>query len=371
MGKKIARIFGYIMCGIMLVLTIVLVLSAAAFGASDTVDIFGFNVYMVQRDDIATAPKDSAVIVTKCSVYDITEGKLVLFRDNDGNPVLDYAKSYDINDGTYFITTKNGTVFSEKQLVGAADYCSTVLGKIIGFIKTPFGIFCIAVLPCVVLIVYDIIRAAAAKLPPPKVEPQIKNLSEEQNPPVKLTVKSDGKAVYSRNGTVNPAANADDVLYSYTAKQRKTEKPIIPLTDKKPVGTDSVSEEASSRPKEEPAMPKAVAVGRYVSNKSSGTTMELPIIPKKEDNDAFFSQSAPRKLSAERLIPEEENRAEPESRSKEIPQTETAVGRKSTEILAGKRAEDLLSDEDDSRDRIRYDVDVILAGLEKKNNNRE
>ena len=363
-----------------------MILSAAAFGSSGTVGIFGFNIYIVERDDLVTAPKDSAVIVTKCSAYDVTKDRLILFTDNDGNTNLDYAESFEIVDGIYYITTKGGAVFSEKQMIGSADYDSVFLGNVIGFVKTPFGVFCIALLPCIVLIIFDIIRAAAAKMPPPEVEPQIKNLSEEQKPVVAgISVKSDGKAVYSRNTPTKPATNADDVLYSYTARQKKAAKPpIIPLTDKKPEvkteekpATNSVIQPSKTRnagtmPKEDTGKtPVGVAVSRYTQNLSvSGTTTEIPIIPKKdEDSDAFFAQTSPRKAPPQisRLLPKNEETSpakedKPEREEKEIPGT----GRRSTEILAGKSAADLLSDEDDIRDKNRYDVDVILAGLERK-----
>ena len=383
MGKKVARVIGYVFCGLMLVICIIMIVTAAAFRSSDVVDIFGFNIYMVQTDDIQTAPRNSAVIVQKCELSDVINGKLLLYTKGENKiPTMGYAKEYYAEDGVYYIKVmENGAdyILPESDLVGRADYCSTVLGAIIGFAKSPFGMFCIAVLPCVALILYDIIKAFAAKLPPPEVIPQVKNMPEENfGNRSGISVSDDGKGTYSRN-SVKSGKAADEVLFSYAAKQKKIEReqrPIIPLTDKKP------SEPAAKKPAPvvKPITENDVNTFRVeipsekVTSRKKGTegavkkrekTEELPIFRKDDTSDAFFTQSKVPQIGKQ--LPKKKPAAEEnrdEEKSAAFP-TRTS-SKRSSQIIANKRVEDLMKDDDDKRDKNRYEIDDILSGISNK-----
>lgn len=364
----------------MLIVCILMIVLSAAFKSSDIVNVFGINIYLVQTDDVQTAPKDSAVIVKKCELSDVIRGKLLLYtKGEEKNPALGYAKDYYAEDGVYFINIlENGKDYTlaESDLVGIANYSSVALGSIINFVKSPFGIFCIAVLPCIALILYDIIRAFAAKMPPPEVIPQIKNMPEDEVvSPVKISVSRDGKGTYSRNaGGENKAA--DDVLFSYAARQKKNQRnqrPIIPLTDKKETEptVKPISEIDINKIKTAAKTPEKVAAGRYAQasatensvkpDENPAKTEEIPLFVKENDKDAFFSQSKAPQIN--RLIPKQEKPVE-EIQEEKLPQRTST--KRSTQIIANKSVEDLMKDEDDRRDKSRYDVDEIISGLNKK-----
>lgn len=364
----------------MLIVCILMIVLSAAFKSSDIVNIFGTNIYLVQTDDVQTAPKDSAVIVRKCELSDVIRGKLLLYtKGEEKKPTLGYAKDYYAEDGVYFINIlENGKdyILAESDLVGMANYSSVALGSIINFVRSPFGIFCIAVLPCIALILYDIIRAFAAKMPPPEVIPQVKNMPEDEVvSPVKISVSRDGKGTYSRNaGGENKAA--DDVLFSYAAKQKRSQRnqrPIIPLTDKKETEptVKPISEIDVNKIKTAAKTPEKVAAGRYAqisaaensvrSEENPAKTEEIPLFVKENDKDAFFSQSKAPQIN--RLIPKREKPVE-EIQEEKLPQRTST--KRSTQIIANKSVEDLMKDEDDRRDKSRYDVDEIISGLNKK-----
>ena len=126
MGKKVARVIGYVLCGLMLVICIIMIVTAAAFRSSDVVNIFGFNIYMVQTDDIQTAPRNSAVIVQKCELSDVITGKLLLYtKGEDKTPTMGYAKEYYAEDGVYYIKVmENGKDYTlpESDLVGRGSH---------------------------------------------------------------------------------------------------------------------------------------------------------------------------------------------------------------------------------------------------------
>ncbi|MBD5130292.1 MAG: hypothetical protein HDT43_10305 [Ruminococcaceae bacterium] len=417
MGKKILRVIGYIVCALLLVLCIALIIAASVFGSKNTVDVVGFNIYLVQSDNITTAPKDSAVIVQKTSAYYLDVGDLVMYlgSDEEKTPALGYVKNIYVSDGSYIVTVTadgNDVSFADSALVGRADYSSVAIGRTILFIRTPLGVLLIAVLPCVALVIYDFLRAAADKVPPPEVVPQMKNFDgdsfEEESRQInaartgsKIAVNDDGKATYSRNRKGKQTEAAGDVLFNYSGQQKRPEskpepRPIIPLSDKKPDITTSVklperpssgytsiinvgeptAEPKRSEPAAEPRTPNNVAVGRYTRNtetgKPGGATAELPSVAKKDTGDAFFAQTdtptfngdAIKKLSRAPQIGKSEERS-----GVVAGRTARTARKRSTQIIASKGLDDIFSDDDDVRGPRRSSGDGvgdILSGADRK-----
>lgn len=411
LAKKFFRGVGYAVCVLLLVLCILLAVLAAGFGPQGTVELFGFDLFLVDTDDIETIPAGSVVIARECRPYDLEEGGMVLYNksaDNGSVPALGYVDEVRMDDGVYYITVsvgKDSCEFSERDLIGSAEKSSEFLGAVISFSRQPWGIFVIAFLPCAALIIYDIIRAAAARRPLPEVVPQVKNNAPESDEPASapgISVKPEGSAAYSRSGGARPAATADSVLFSYAGKQRRPD--IIPLTDKKTtsekpaadiadkpadlsekaeavrdeVAFSSVSKSnAVSKSADKTTISAPIEAKRYVDSAAHTATAELPVIPKKKASDAFFSQSdapqiAPRRSAsteknARAVIDLEDALATAEERSHRAPRES---GRRSAEILASKSVSDLITEDDDSLDKNRYEIDDILAGLDKRKNNR-
>ena len=388
MGKKVLRVIGYVLCGLMLAVCIFLIITAAAFKSSDIVNVFGVNIFVVQTDEIPTAPRNSALIVQKCELSDVINGKLLLYTKGENKkPTTGYAKEYYAEDGVYYIKVlENGGEYTlpESDLVGRADYCSIVLGAIIGFVKSPFGIFCIAVLPCVALVLYDIIRAFAARRPLPEVVPQVKNMpSDDFVSPSGISVTDDGKGAYLRNSH-KTGAGADEVLFSYTAKQRKTapaQRPIIPLNDKKPEEqSEKTAASAEKSVKEllryKDEMPQDRVIIRNkpeippekadVPLKKPEKTAEISGFASSDSSDAFFTQSRVPQIG--RQLPKTPQVTVDELREdeKSAAYPTRSSAKRSAQIIANKRVEDLMKDEDDSRDKSRYEVDDILSGLSNK-----
>lgn len=368
----------------MLVLCIVLIFVSLAFSSEETVNIFGANVYVVDQEDIATAPKGSAVIVNPCAPYEVDEGRLVLYKKDDGLS-LGYGKGYEVLDGVYRMTVlenNKDVVISESSLIGKADYCSEFLGRLIGFIKSPIGVFVLAVIPCLLLVVYDIIRAAALRRPLPEVVPQVKNKASEPRYSERgISVNAEGKGTYSRTAAVKPASAANDVLFTYTARQARSEKtserrntPIIPLTDK-------TGEKSEIKPKNAGTMrPDTVASETVRLAKISESELKAgssdkkaePLITTKSDptDDAFFAQtSVPhiQKSAYMRNTMNKSDESEKNDDTDEVARPQKTSSKRSTEIIANKRVEDLMSDDDDIRDKSRYnDAGEIVSGFNKR-----
>lgn len=432
--KNFFRGFGYTVCVLLVVLCGVLAAASFAFGARGTVDVFGFNIYIAQTDEFESVSEGSAVFVKRCEPYDIEEGNLILYYSDELTPALGYTDDVRMVDGAYVITVSDGSGSHEiprEAFVGRADSSSAFIGGFIRFARTPAGVLVMAVLPCAALVLYDIIRARRAQLPPPEVEPVYKNVDEDKPTSITgISVKPDGNAEYSRKANVNAAADksaADKVLFTYAGKQHSPapKKPdIIPLTDRtaapeaKPkdvpiklteptANVTSASNAANNartqsdrlpvypdrkqekKPAEASAAvgktPSSVAARRYLDNAAqsvSTATAELPEFPKKTKSDSFFTQSdvpqIGRQKPANRALIDLEDalssarhEGDEASRHGETPRQEHPVrqreysGKKSAAMIAGMGSE-LFTEDDDSRDRGRYEVDDILAGLEKR-----
>ena len=419
MKKKVFRVLGYIFCGILMVLCILLVIAASVFGAKKTVDIFGINIYIVDNDDIENTPSGGAVLVQKGAAADLVEGKLVLYlkADADDTPTLGYVQAISARDGVHYITVIHKDTlyeFTESKLVGRADYYSKFWGGVIRFIRTPLGIMLIAVLPCAALILYDIIRTAAANRPEPEVIPKVKNADEEHpHTDIKLSVDTEGKALYSKDRSLKPLPKDNGVLFNYSGRQNevkkepsRSERPIIPLTDKKtktaPITAPSekngkrfdvklpsdasaaenitrvpaASEKEPSAVRIEPKTSVNTASERYspsIEKTLSEKTAELPAINKKPSSgDAFFAQPSANRQAAPQIgrqrrpqAPSEDDAA---SRSA-YPKPEKTAGKRSTQILASKSFDDLLSDDDEqaySRGTHDSAVDEILSSINNR-----
>lgn len=429
MKKKIFRVLGYVFCGILMILCILLVIASSVFGAKKTVDIFGMNIYIVDNDNIPSAPNGSAVLVQKSAAADVEEGKLVLYlkADADDAPTLGYVKEITARDGVHYITVSyNDSTyeFTEAKLIGRADYSSKFWGGMIRFIKTPLGIMVIAVLPCAALILYDIICAAAANKPEPEVVPKVKNADEEQqHTDVKLSVDTEGKALYSKDRNLKTLPKDSSVLFNYSGRQKdikkepsKSERPIIPLTDKKPQTAPDRKPQAalkaetrenpgkvfdvklpsdSSEPADivklpaipkpdasvintKPKTPANIAAERYSQSsekmqRESVTvkTAEIPVIAgKPSGSDAFFAQPSAGRQIAPQIGKQRRSQLPSEDEASVSraahPKPEKTAGKRSTQILASKSFDDLLSDDDDpsySRGINDKAVDDILSAI--------
>lgn len=386
MGKKFLRGLGYFFCTILIILCIIMIIATAAFGSRKTVDVFGYNIYIVETDGFKSAPKGSAVLVKKCAAMELVQGNLVLWN-NDSQPALGYVRKITLSDGVYsFNLDENGrdVVVAESQIIGHAKFSSVFLGQAVTFIKSPIGVFCIAVLPCVSLILFDIIRAIAKSRPELEVEPQFKNV-----PPKKsfdqqygaqnrtIGVNSDGKASYKRKTTAN-SASADSVLFEprkAMANPSKINSGALPKSS-------TVKSEPTAEPKNK--APRSMAIGAYsaisenkkpdplVTAPVKDKTAEIPDVLSREPNDAFFVQTSVAAGRQKRSAPQIGKPAGGTERAGEsnAKSTPTTVSRrKSSQILASKNIDDLISDDDDDRrslSRISNDVvDDILADITK------
>ena len=161
---------------------------------------------------------------------------------------------------------------------------------------------------------------------------------------------------------------------SATAAQKKAAaKPVVNTAAKPAVNIEE--KPAAVQEENKPQAPKDDTKVRSDTSALdailSGATAEMPKMRKKTSSDAFFAQSdAPQigrtgKSARSRAVIDLEDALATAS-AKESKKPANTSGRKSAAILASKSRSELMTDEDDSRDRSRYDVDDILSGIERR-----
>jgi len=431
MGRKIARGFGTAVCVLLFVVCAFLMIVSLVFGSEGLVSVFGYNLYLCRESSFDGLNSGAAVIVEQCEPYDIVEGNLVLcsLKADDGTdePILGYTQSITMSDGVYTLVISdsegNTTTVGESDFIGKAGWSSNVLGGFISFVRSQWGVCVMAVLPCLALIVYSILKRESDEKPIPEVIPQRKNSEPEEKPTsASLGVKADGNAEYSRSSGGRSSKTADSVLFTYGDQGKKSPaamKPTAPAVQpkpspavmkptesvpaqKKPSPTTMKQEASANKPTvsesaKQGAVPSSVAAKRYLdsataaqkkptsqtapksvkaASRVSGSTAEIPQLPKKKKSDAFFVQSDVPQLGRisdprSRAVIDLEDAIASVGERKAPAMTATSKNtdgtvRKSADILASRSRSELITDDDDSRDRNRYDVDDILAGLDHR-----
>lgn len=415
MGKKIARGLGIFVCVMLFVLCVFMLAVSVIFGSEGLVGAFGYNLYLCGHSDFEGLSSGAAVIVEQCEPYDLTEGNLILYTASDnpdssdsGEPILAYLEAYEMSDGVYTLTVSDTdgvhSRISERALVGKAGWSSPALGMIISFIISPWGVCVMAVLPCLALILYSVLKAAADDRPLPEVVPQLKNSPpEEKAPAAALGVKADGNAQYTRTTSAKPSQTADSVLFTYNGARKSPAamKPSAPAQSPKTApaamkpsapAPEILTDKPKSDSAQQGAVPASVAARRYLDNsvgaqkkpastapkaveaaaKVSAATAELPQIPKKKKSDAFFAQSSapqigrPADPRSRAVIELEDALASAHDKKEQPKKNAEPTGRRSADIIAAKARGELTAEDDDSRDRSRYEVDDILAGIDRR-----
>ena len=410
MGKKIARGIGTAICILLFILCIFMIIISLIFGSNGLVGAFGYNVYLCEESVFDGINSGAAVIVEQCEPYDISDGNLILYdadiTEENILPALGYTEAVDLRDGVYTITltdsAKKLITISESRFIGRAGWTSDAFGRLAAFVITPWGVCVMAVLPCLALIIYTVVKGIVDSQPLPEVVPQRKNDErKDKSATSAIGVKPDGNATYGRSAQARPARTADSVLFTSEnaprrspATMRQSEPAAPKKTSPAAIRPDTPTPPAKKQ-SDIGAMPSSVAAKRYIDNatasqkpaakqtdKLNDATTEVPKITKKQTrSDAFFSQSEAPQIgrTASGIKKSEQNRAVIDledalatarsgtNNKKVAIRTGVAGKQRSADILVTKSRSELISDDaDDSRDRGRYDVDDILAGLDHR-----
>ncbi len=248
----------------------------------------------------------------------------------DSEPVLAYLEAVSMSDGVYTLTVSDAdgktSSVNERALVGKAGWSSDVLGRFIRFVISPWGVCVMAVLPCLALILYAVLKGAADNRPLPEVVPQRKNFEEEKTAAASLGVNSDGNASYARSSGNKPSQSADSVLFTYgKPKSPATMKPSAPAVQKptvtpKPASAPARKSPATMKP-DVPAAKPAPKIASDLNEKKETKMASVGSVPSSVAAKRYLdSATAPQKKSSGTAPRSVEAAASVNGTTAEIPQ---------------------------------------------------
>lgn len=145
-----------------------------SFGGSSAPDIFGYNVYIVSGGDFYQLKSGTAAIAQKVWPDEVNNGEIIIYNGDKGETQLARVNSSTLKEGvmSFDIESQTGdnVTISQSQLVARVNYCSDFWGTVIGFAKSPFGVMAAAILPCLAVIAFEIVKFIISKRPVPSVE---------------------------------------------------------------------------------------------------------------------------------------------------------------------------------------------------------
>lgn len=179
MNKKIVlNIIGIVLCVLLFVMAVFLGVTSMTFYAGENQsapNVFGYNVYIVKGGNFYQLQDGTAALAQSVWPDEISSGEVILYRMGEGSAVkLGKVNSATLKEAvmSYDIETEQGEniIISQGQLVAKVTHFSDFLGAFIRFATSPFGVMTIALLPCLALVIFELVRFIIGKLPSPEVE---------------------------------------------------------------------------------------------------------------------------------------------------------------------------------------------------------
>lgn len=417
--NKVFQIILRVICAIMLIVAVFLGIIAAFYSVGGGVpNIFGSNVYLVKTDAFDLLHNGTALVAKQVHPSEIQPGNIVIFNIENNLPALGEIQSGELSDGVYSFTalTENNKliVLSQSQIVAKGVSFSDFWGAVISFAVSPVGMLVIAVLPCVVVIIVELTKFVGKIMPQPEIETVKKQLEVPTYSPEfeKNRNRRSGKAAalraygnsddlddsiglydakIKRSTSVErevPYRNTSDPLFS-SPKQRTQQKPsqnkTMPLSSKK-------LEEAIAATKAEKEL-LAMSKQREATVKEVQKTRGAAIAAEKENEllaeAAAKSATAPINTTADIVKTGQFKANAPKSETEtsedefkpvfNAPQRQSKpslrLGQENTSqrqrqnTTSIPRLDALLSEDNEPTDKPKrkYDIDDILAGIDRKN----
>jgi len=149
------------LCGFLALFTLFMLTLSLIFSfGGDAPSLFGRNVYIIKTDAIDFLKPGTALFTQAVPYNEIYQGNIVVFKSLEtGRAGVAEIESVEQADGVYKYNaiSERGVelVLTQGQIVGRATQQSNFLGALFGFAKSPAGVLVIAVIPCMVILIYE------------------------------------------------------------------------------------------------------------------------------------------------------------------------------------------------------------------------
>ncbi len=227
--NKAFQIILRVICGLFFVIAIFLSVTAVVYAAGDgTPSIFGSNVYLVKTDAFEFLNKGTAILASKVSPAEIQPTNIVIFKLENGKPALAQVMTSDLYDGVYSfaVKTENNAeiTLSQTQVVAKGMSYSDMLGGLISFAVSPFGMLMIAIVPSIIMIILEIVKFAGKIMPQPEIETikkqyEVPTYSPSERAPRERRGTAEAARAY-RNASLDSSIGIYDTGMSETVRQQ-------------------------------------------------------------------------------------------------------------------------------------------------------
>lgn len=331
---------------VILIIALVLIgmftINIAFAGTGTTLDIFGYNLYLVETSAMEPEIKKNSIVFAENDLSDgVDIGSYILCEigESESKAMLIVKDTYQEDGVTYFEvisgvdTADISTTITRDEVIGACRQKSYELGVVINFAKTPSGIVLLVVVPSLILIaiqLFHIIRARKIKKNSEKLllEDLPENKNKIENPlfePNKFD--SNKKSVQEKKSTISE---------NFSAKNTKELSATKKSTANKPERKKSIAEDTQQL--------KKIADEHHRKTKEEKQTKDLSRNSKTMPIDSLENPMPKKKLDVsdlrkDRTAPLEKPlyqppKVEPKSEPKVEPKFSATVDKKENKVLA-------------------------------------
>lgn len=227
---RILRILNIAVSIFMIILLITLLISVLFFKGSSSVSLFGQHFALVDTGEMGdTIPEGSAVMAKAKDTYNIKDIVLYSAGDDDEMRIHRIVDTIEQEDGVSFVVKGDSSSavarkVSHTQIISSVRYYSVPLGAFLRFAISLKGMFLIAVIPCLFLILIEFakfLRPEPVFIPYPSIDTglALDDISESDSEdekeqddtqtadvavPVNFTFDAGGKAIYDGSTELEP-----------------------------------------------------------------------------------------------------------------------------------------------------------------------
>ena len=288
----------------------------------------------MRDNDFYQLKAGTAAIAQKVWPDEVNNGELIIYnRYENGGAQLAKVNSSTLKEGvmSFDVETQGGEniTISQSQLVARVNYCSDFWGAVIGFAMSPFGVMAIAILPCIAIVAFEIVKFIMSKRPVPQVE----TVKLQEEAPVYVPPESE-------EHKLPKASKADAKKAAIPSLSDSVKAPHNRVPDSSHGKTDDFTERLRSK--------KNIA--------ASADNIK---------DRADFSAGARKRMESDRAEQQKEKKAKTENikNINALPEmTEKTVAAEVTHSGSEPDISLVFRDDEDKR----YDIDDILADIEKR-----
>jgi hypothetical protein len=347
----------------------------------DAPSLFGRNIYIVKTDAVEFLKPGTALFTRTVPYNEIHPGDIVVFKEPENNKAgLAEIETVRQSDNVYIFEAigESGAEITlmGSHIIGRATQYSDFFGVLISFAKSAAGVMVIAVIPCMIILIYEASKAFFGVLKksggvrPVKKQNEIPTYVPRQkisNKRVKEepedTVEDDYGRMLAEIAEKDAALEMEDDLPLFKQPASKVisvnkpappnPKPPMPLSQKR---LNQAIAEVNAR-----KTPEGFNTGRITDHFPFDKEDEVvTITPTGSDNSATYEVGSLREIKANPVSAPAVENVKRYNPKKNTPAQRAA---QTTSIPSLDR---LLREDDPEVENVRYDIEDILFSIDKK-----